>query len=302
MDEPVVSVLIASVNGRPMIEECLAALEAQSAPELAEVVVADATDDETRRALGARFPRARILPFPRGTTIPFLRTAAFDASRARIVAVTEDHCVPDARWVAEIAAALADPDGAGATVVGGAVENGSRDRLVDWAVYFCEYARYMAPVPDGPHTDVPGVNVAYRREVLAAHRALLERGFWEGIVHPLLIAEGARIVSSPRLVVSHKKRFGFGYFLDQRFHYSRYYAATRAAPWPAWKRAAAACAMPILPPLLFARATREVARKRRNAGPYVASLPILTAFWISWAVGELAGSLFGAGDSLSRIE
>ena len=153
MDEPVVSVLIASVNGRPMIEECLAALEAQTAARSAEVVVADATDGETRTALRARFPDVRLLVFPKGTTIPVLRTAAFDASRASIVAVTEDHCLPETNWIEEICASLENPGCEGVAMVGGAVENGSRDRLVDWAVYFCEYARYMRPVPDGPHAD-----------------------------------------------------------------------------------------------------------------------------------------------------
>lgn len=298
MERPRVSVLIASVNGRPMIEECLASLEAQSAPPLAEVVVADATDDATRHALHGRFPAVRLLAFPRGTTIPALRAAALDASTGAIVAVTEDHCLPEPGWVEAIAALFAD----GAAVVGGAVENGSTNRLVDWAVFLCEYARYMLPVPEGPCADIPGVNAAYRREILLRHRALLDTGFWEGTVHPRLAAEGVPILSSPRLVVRHKKRFGFGYFLAQRYHYSRYYAGNRAAGWAAWKRLAAAAATPLLPPLLAVRIARDVLRKRRHRAALVLSSPILGAFLAAWAVGEMVGSLAGAGDSLRRIE
>jgi len=281
-----------------MIETCLDALAAQSGAALAEVIVADATDDAARAALAGRFPTVRVLPFPRRTSIPVLRTAAFDASRAPIVAVTEDHCVPDERWVEEILRAHHAEIGA----VGGPVENGSRDRLVDWAVYFCEYARNMSPVPDGESNDIPGVNVAYKREVLARHRDIMEDGFWEGLVHPRLITEGVRFVSSPRIVVVHKKRFGFFYFMSQRFHYSRYYAGTRVAGAPLAKRVVYAGATAILPELLAYRITREVMRKGRHRVRYALSLPALLPFLAMWAVGEFAGYLFGPGESLSRIE
>ncbi len=298
LERPQISVLVANVNGSPMIEACLDALAAQSGAALAEVIVADATSDGARADLMRRFPSVRVLPFPRRTSIPVLRTAAFDASRAAIVAVTEDHCVPDKHWVEEILRA----HHADAGVVGGPVENGCRDRIVDWAVYFCEYARNMSPVPDGESTDIPGVNVGYKRELLARHRAIMEEGFWEGLVHPRLVAEGVRFVSSPRIVVVHTKRFGFFYFMSQRFHYSRYYAGTRVAGAPLSKRALYAAATAILPPLLAYRITREVMRKGRNRGRYVASLPALLPFLKMWAIGEWAGYLLGPGDSLSRIE
>lgn len=281
-----------------MIEACLDALAAQSGAALAEVVVADATSDAARAALARRYPGVRVLAFPRRTSIPVLRTAAFDASRAPIVAVTEDHCVPDTRWLEEILRAHHSDAG----VVGGPVENGCRDRTVDWAVYFCEYARNMSPVPDGESYDIPGVNAGYKRELLERHRAIMEEGFWEGLVHPRLAAEGVRFVSSPRIVVVHKKRFGFFYFVSQRFHYSRYYAGTRVAGAPLAKRVLFAGATAILPELLAYRLTREVMRKGRNRGRYVAALPALLPFLVIWAIGEFAGYLLGPGDSLSRIE
>jgi glycosyltransferase involved in cell wall biosynthesis len=298
LERPHVSVLIANVNGSPMIESCLEALESQESAELAEIIVADATDDETRAMMARRFPHVRVLAFPRRTSIPVLRTAAFDASRAPIVAVTEDHCIPSERWLEEILRAHHDHAG----VVGGPVENGSRERLVDWAVYFCEYARNMSPVADGESHDIPGVNAAYKRELLARHRNEMERGFWEGIIHPMLIAEGVRFISSPRIVVLHKKRFGYFYFMSQRFHYSRYYAGTRVAGAAAPKRLAYAAATVLLPPLLALRITREVWRKRRHLGTYALSFPILKTFVCMWAIGECAGYLFGPGESLSRIE
>jgi hypothetical protein len=160
----------------------------------------------------------------------------------------------------------------------------------------------MPPAPDGETRDLPGVNIGYRRELLERHRADLETGFWEGIVHPRLLAEGARFVSSPRIVVTHKKRFGFFYFVGQRFHYSRYYAGTRARGAGALARIAFALATPLLPGLLAIRIARAVFAKRRNRRYLLLSAPALGGFLIVWAFGEMAGALLGPGDSLARIE
>ena len=55
--------------------------------------------------------------------------------------MTEDHCVAGDGWLQSVVRAHEAADAA----VGGAVENGATDRVVDWAVYFCEYGRYMLP-------------------------------------------------------------------------------------------------------------------------------------------------------------
>lgn len=292
------SVLIASVNGSPMIEECLEALSRQTAIARLEIVIADATDEATRAVISRSCPAAKILVFPRGTTIPRLRAAAFDASTGEIVAVTEDHCLPEPAWAERM---LAAHDGRW-DAVGGAVENGAVTRVVDWAVFFCEYARYLSPVPRGEWHDIPGINCSYRREVLARHRGLLENGFWEGIVHPVLLSEGARFQSAPEIVVVHKKRFGFGYFVSQRYHYSRYYGAARAAGRGWASRLGIAAATVALPVLLAARSGAAVFGKRRQRGRYLIAFPTLASFYVVWAVGEITGTLFGPGDSLARVE
>jgi hypothetical protein len=46
-----------------------------------------------------------------------------------------------------VAAGHRAPYEEGALAVGGAVENGSVERTVDWAAFFCEYARFMPARP-----------------------------------------------------------------------------------------------------------------------------------------------------------
>ena len=94
--EPELSVVVASVNGMPYLDECLASLAA-NAPE-AEVVVADWTDEETRASVRERWPDVRLLSFDRPMAVPELRAAGIAAAQAPYVAVIEDHCVVPEGW------------------------------------------------------------------------------------------------------------------------------------------------------------------------------------------------------------
>ena len=125
---PKLSVIIADVNGPPMIGACLEALSRQHGDVDAEVIVAEATGEETVRFIHDQFPWVEVLPFPNRTTIPELRVAALKHSSGDIVAVIEDHCDPDEHWCEEIINAhQAHPE---CIAVGGAVENGNCQRLM----------------------------------------------------------------------------------------------------------------------------------------------------------------------------
>ena len=63
-----------------------------------------------------------------------------------------------------------DPRAAGEDeVVAGAIEPGEGLRIVDWAEYFCRYARDMLPFARRENPEIPGDNCAYRRELLERH-------------------------------------------------------------------------------------------------------------------------------------
>ncbi len=303
-DTPVLSVVIASVNGFPMIEECLASLGAQNGQTSVEAIVVDATGEPTARLIRQRFPWVKLIAVPERLTIPQLRTVGLRHAKGEIVAIIEDHCIADRHWCEALVKAHRDhPE---CVAVGGAVENGSCTRLVDWAVFFCEYSTYMLPVPWGTVEDIPGNNASYKRrafERIANLEDLLSRGFWESTLHQELRARGDRFLSDPSVVVYHRKRFGFRYFLSQRYHYSRSYAGRLAldASWPRRVlRSAAAAAL--LPPLLLGRIGGRVLRKRRHLRELVFAAPLLVIFTAAWAVGEAVGSVLGPGQSLREVE
>jgi len=295
---PDMSVVVASVNGLPYPLACLEALAKQEGGLTSEVIVADCTGRATVAAIRERFPDVRILAFDEQKSVPWLRAAGIRAATGRLVAVTEDHCVPHADWYRRIDDAHRKYGWAG---VGGGVENGSVDRLVDWAVFFCEYSQHMAPVPEGPSQFIPGMNVAYDMDALGPLRELFAEGLWENFLHDHLREGGFVLGMDPKVLVSHQKYFTVPMFLSERFNYSRSFAGMRVkdAPWKS--RLAWAAATPLLPPLLIARITRNVVKRRRHLSWFVRALPLILVFSVMWAIGELVGYLTGPGDSLLKV-
>ena len=73
-------------------------------------------------------------------------------------------------------------------------------------------------------------------------------------LHPTLLAHGVKLLSVPEMVVYHRGPFDFGYYLHQRFLFSRAFAGVRAQNQsaahggsPIWSLA------PLIPLLLLAR-------------------------------------------------
>ena len=73
--------------------------------------------------------------------------------------------------------------------VGGPVENG-KPGLVNWAVFFCEYAAVHGPVPEGECSDLPGNDLEYRRPLLLRHPEYLRQGSGNPGIHDGSAADG----------------------------------------------------------------------------------------------------------------
>jgi hypothetical protein len=239
-----------------------------------------------------------------GTSLPVLRTIALEKSRGDIIIVTEDHCIPRPGWLEAVLRAFRDHGEAGAVVaVGGPVVNLVADRALDQATFLCEYAAFMPPLAEGIVCDLPGMNVAYRREALERlPRDLLESGFWETVAHPVLRANRGQFQLCNAMVMGHAKRFSPRLFLGQRFLYSRYYAGRRFPRDAILSRLATALATPLLPALLSWRLLTAVAARGVPSALVWSALPWLLLFYCVWAAGEAVGYVAGGGDALVRIE
>ena len=288
------SVVIASVNGMPYLGRCLDAL-AERASE-AEVVVADWTDAETRADVAERWPSVKLLSFDEPMAIPELRAAGVFAATSPVVALIEDHCLVTPGWADRLLAGHASGHG----VVGGPIRNVATKRIRDWAAFFCEYSAVMEPMPRGPVAGLPGMNVSYDREALAAIDDLLRAGRWENWLHPRLQERGFDLWCEPDAVVEHDKDFDLGEFLSQRYHYSRSYAGMRN-PELGRRRALYALGTPLLVPLLYYRMARNVLSRGRDRGRFFLATPLILLYVTVWAFGELVGYVFGGGRSLLKV-
>jgi hypothetical protein len=296
-ETPLLSVIIASVNGWEVLGPTLQSLDALPERPKMQVIVVDAAGSATRERLAAHQPAVELIPAVGRLSIPRLRYLGIQKARGAIVAILEDHGAVDPRWAAEILKAHREPWGA----VGGPVENG-RSGLVNWAAYFCEYARYMAPIDEGAASDLPGNNIAYKKPHLLRHALVLDEGRWESWINERLRADGVPLAATNRAIVRHIKPFSLGDFLIQRFHFARSFAGMRRADQSPAKRLVFGLGSAVLPVLLLVRVGRTVLRKRRNLGWFVLSVPMLVLFFTVGAVGEMLGYLVGGGCSLEKVE
>jgi hypothetical protein len=297
--DPALSVVIASGAGGEFLFRCLASLREQAARDRAEVIVVDRVGGATAERLAREHPWVRVLAAAGRPSVPELRARGADLAQGAIVAVIEEHCAAPDGWLAAIRAAFAADERA--LAIGGPILDDGFARVRDWVVYFSEYHNYLPPWTAGERYLLNGANIAYRRDALARHRALLEQGYWEVVLHPRLAAEG-RLVAVPAMGARHTGPFDFGYYLGQRYLLSRVWGGTQRARVGTGRRLVYLVLAPLFPPLLLARIAARVVKSGRRVPQLLAALPLLVPVALAYVWGEWTGYAFGVGDALERVE
>jgi glycosyltransferase involved in cell wall biosynthesis len=288
------SIIIASINGSSYLVECLSALRQQVGNISAEVIVADCVGASITDLVVAEYPEVKLIAFSEFQTVAFLRTAAILAAQGQIIAITEDHCIPPPNWYQSVwQAHLKYP----AIAIGGAVDNGATDCLLDWAVFFCEYSKFMSPALDGIVHDLPGPNVSYKHAILMTILDHIKQGYQETFFHSYLESQGEILWSDSTIPMIHKKHFTLPDFLTERYYYSRAFAGRRSATIHLLQRLFYLCLAPLLPPLLLWRLSQQIFIRKRHIKQFCFCLPYLILFTIIWASGEVVGYAIGSGDS-----
>lgn len=301
MSTPLLSVVVTVVDGGQALERCLDALQQQDHPPTLEVIVPydDAAADVS--SLAPRYPSVLFLPMGAVPTERDSSSAAgqhelFDRRRAtglaaatgELIAILEDRGVPRPNWArvaVELHARL--PHAA----IGGAIENG-RDRLLNWAVYFCDFGRYQLPFQAGPRDYVSDVNICYKRRVLYATRKLWATRYHETTVHWALQRAGEVLYLHPDLVVDQMRgTLRLPALLRERLGWGRLFAYTRAREMTLTRRLIFGIVAPFLPGLLFFRIVRGQLVRLRALGRLAVALPIVAALLFAWSLGECAGYL-----------
>lgn len=277
--EATVSVVIGSNAPPARLATCLEALE----PQLDGVEVIVREEHPSPAQLRERFPWANFGNSP-DRLVPEQWRNGIDAANGDIVALTVAQMVPAPDWIARIRDLHQTYD-----AVGGAIEPGPELRAVDWAEYFCRYARDLRPFSGRESLDLPGDNAAYKRQALEGVADVYRHGFWEPFVHRRLARNGVVHWQDPALVVRMTRSAGLSAFTKQRYSHGRQYARDRGADFSTGRRLVGVLAAPVVPFLMSGRLLRLILAKRRYRLRALAVLPLMLWFNVVWAYAEARG-------------
>jgi hypothetical protein len=300
-----ISVVVALIEGgREATETCLEALyESARGVRLECILPFDARLDHVDE-LKAKFPwvdfvdsREHVDAEEFGSKSrehhDILRAIGLRLSTAPIVALLEDHGTPSASWAPAV---LEAHRRSSAAVIGGAVENGM-DRILNWAVYYCDFGRYQNPVPAGDVEFASDSNVSYKCDALMSVKDQWYNAFHETSVNWELRRRGETLILNPDMVVHQtRRRLRFWPALNERFVWGRSFAGTRAVETSSAKRLIFAALSFVLPFVLTVRILLQGLGKKRFVKQLIIALPLVFFLQIFWATGEFVGYVTGRAE------
>ena len=175
--------------------------------------------------------------------------------------------------------------------IGGAIENGI-DRVLNWAVYYCDFGRYQNPLPEGESPYASDANVSYKRSALEAVRSAWETGFNEITANAALMSNGGKLALSSKVIVyQHRSNLSLGSALKERYIWGRSFGVVRCKVMGKMQRMVLAVISPLLPLLVTLKMTVTALQKRRNFGKFLAALPLIVVLLTTWGIGEMMGYL-----------
>lgn len=270
-ERPRLSVVIAATESTEAVARCLESL-ARDKPEDVEIVVVAGRDRIKPCGFGSIFIRAS-----QGAEAPRLRRLGADCARGDLIAFAEDSCVYGAGWSAAWLSVFESSSVLAAT---GPVERARPASLVDWAVYFCEYASFFRLVDAGR---LAGNNFAVRKEVVAENDEDIHE--YEIQNHIAVAGRAAVAGASARFA----RRFRFGEALRDRFRFGREFgglAATRSRSGPRriWRAGS-----PAILAVQVGRLLRTVWASPILWKPFLRAWPVTLTLLAFWSVGESIG-------------
>ena len=286
MTQPALSIVLATTDAWPDLANCLAILEPQAEKVGAEIIVGDGDGsalpdkytDDPGRVVWIRKPGASVFE---------LRALCVMASRADIIATTEDHCVVEPDWCERVLAAHAEhPE---ALAIAGAVTNGSTATRSDWANFLHTFGAFTPPLDPSQRERCPvNANISYKRA--AFPEGPIAPGWMELDLNGRLFRE-RQFLFDERIRVAHVQSHGFFGTLVAHFDNGR--ATTGLNRIPLSRRQ--------LPWRVYGSTMRTLRNKPELEPTIRYCKPIIAMLSTSHALGETLGILFGPGKSAARL-
>lgn len=294
---PAISVMFATIRGWPEARLPVDATRQQLTRVGGQMVAVDGSGrpPPTAAEIG---PGVTWISCP-GESVFQMRAAGYAACRGEIVAVTEDHCAPAADWCERILAAhAAHPE---AIAIGGAVDNGTTEHLIDWATFIVTQGPFVGPLVNGPAERIVGAaTVTYKRAVLDRWPDHGSLGAIELFDTAEMRRPGEVLLNDDSIRVSHHQSMGVGATAALQFHNGRAIAGFRRRAMTSgdWLRVAGFAVVPLY------RTVRSVRLAWGRWIPrtvIVVTLPMIAFLHYCQMAGELVGYLVGPGSSPRRL-
>lgn len=283
--------IVASFNAIDTIDGCLSALTGQECDEPFEVVVIDSSSDGTAD-VARRFPGVALHTFADRKFPGEARNLGAARSEGEILAFTDADCIPDRRWVQQIAKSHRGSD----PVIGGTIDNANPESRVGWAYFFCELNQWMPGTPAGYMEDIPTGNLSVKRWAFDRYGPFLEGTYSSDTAFNWRIAkDGHRPLFVPPMRVAHVNVTDLGDYLRRKVFHGRCFAGVRVAErrFSRTRRLAYAGLSLGLPFLLSVRAIRNVLGRGHYRREFAAAFPLVFLGLAAWSWGELLGYLGG---------
>lgn len=219
---PLCAVVICTRDRPVLLEQCLAAVSRQGYSKFFTLVVDNAPRDDRAQEIAARWGARYVVEPTLG--LSRARNRAIAACESEVVAYLDDDSLPAPDWLSNIVEAFGDPSVMVVTGRVSAAETNRDDTTHLWLIHHYEVG---GPSPMVVDTSIPGwfdlvnfrgfgigTNMAFRRrafEVWSGFDTRLGRGTPLNGAEELyaffaLIAQGYRLVYTPRAVVRHPCR------------------------------------------------------------------------------------------------
>ena len=286
-----VSVIIASYQAGATIERCLGALTRQQTQESFEVIIVDSSADGTAQIIRKQFPSVNLVVGARRLWPGDARNLGVAQARGRILAFTDVDCMADPAWIERIVQAHANRDH---PIIGGAIVNGSADRLVDRAFYFCSLNAWMPSRAQDWADDLPTGCLTMTQAAFERFGPFLEGSFSSDSVFSWRASlAGVRPWFEPSVQVIHVSRTTVRGLVQQRFIRGRAYAEQRVREhrWSTARRVGYALLSPVLPLVVLMRIVPRMCTGITLFWQFVTATPLVVLGVIAWSLGEGGGYL-----------
>ena len=294
MSAPVMSVVLVTATRLTDVCLTLQALAAQSVREQLELVLVSPGDESLPHARWLTgFHSVSLIRVPAVASRGSGAAPAVRAARGGIIALMENHVLPEPDWAEAIIRAHKEPWAA----VGPRVVGLPSRSWVARANGFVNYARFSGYDQALEVPELPWHNTTYKRQAILPFAeqldTLLDR---EAELHAALRAQGQRLCLFPSARLRHMHVSNALEAFNHTVHSGRVFAAERARTWPWWRRLAYATLWPLFPFLRYAHMRADLQRIARTE-PVWRFVPLVFAMLCGISIGEALGYMTGAGRS-----